>query len=59
MDEEISSVVNSALFQQQAGAHVRIMNAKRIAKGTTTAITHPKETAEMALLHQDIIIKAT
>jgi len=58
MDEEIASAVNRALFQQQAPAHVRIMNARRNAKGTITAITHQNSTAELALLYQDIIIMA-
>jgi hypothetical protein len=58
MDEEIASAVNRELFQQQAPAHVRIMNARRNAKGTITAITHQNATAEMALLYRDIIIKA-
>jgi len=58
MDEEIASAVNRAPFQQQAPAHVRIMNARRNAKGTITAITHQNATAEMALLYRDIIIKA-
>jgi len=58
MDEEIASAVNRALSQRQAPAHVRIMNARRNAKGTTTTITHQNATAEMALLYLDIIIKA-
>jgi len=58
IDEEIASAVNRALFQQQAPAHVRIMNARRNAKGTITAITHQNATAQMALLYRDIIIKA-
>jgi len=58
MDEEIASAVNRALFKQQAPAHVWIMNARRNAKGTTTAIMHQNATAEMALLYRDIIIKA-
>jgi hypothetical protein len=58
MDEEIASEVNRALVQQQAPADVRIMNAKRNAKGTITAITNQNATAEMALLYRDIIIKA-
>jgi len=56
MDEEIASAVNRALFQQQAPAHVRIMNARRNANGTITAITHQNPPAEMALLYRDIII---
>jgi len=51
MDEEITSAVNRALFQQLAPAHVRIMNARRNARGTITAITHQNATTEMALLN--------
>jgi hypothetical protein len=51
MDEEIASAVNRALFQQQAPAHVRIMNARRNARGTIPAITHQNAMAEMALLY--------
>jgi len=58
MDEEIASAVNRALFQPQAPAHVRIMNARRNEKATMTAITHQNATAEMALLYRDIIMKA-
>jgi len=46
------------LFQQEAPAHVRIMNARRNAKGTITAIMHQTATANMALLYRAIIIKA-
>jgi hypothetical protein len=58
MDEEIASAVNRALFQQQAPAHVRIMNTRCNARGTITAITHQNATAEMALLYGDIVMKA-
>jgi len=58
MDEEIASAVNRALFQQQAPAHVRIMNASRNARGRITTITQQNAMAEMALLYRDIIIKA-
>jgi hypothetical protein len=58
MDQEIASAVNRALFQQQAPAHVQIMNARMNRRGTLTAITHQNATAEMALLYRDIIIKA-
>jgi hypothetical protein len=51
MDEEIASAVSRALFQQQALAHVRIMNTRRNANGTITVSTHPNATAEMALLY--------
>jgi len=36
MDEEIASAVNIALFQEQSAANVRIMNARRNAKGKGT-----------------------
>ena len=58
MDQEIASAINRALFHQKAPAHIRIMNAKRNANGTITAITHPNATAEMALQYRDIIITA-
>ena len=58
MDQEIASVINRALFRQQAPAHIRIMNVRRNAKGAITAITHQNATAEMALLYRDIIISA-
>jgi len=58
MDQEIASAINRALFHQTAPAHVRIMNAKRNAKGASNAITHPNATGEMALQYRDIIITA-
>jgi len=58
MDEEIASAVNRAVFQQQAPAHVRIMNARSNAKGTITAITHENATPEIALPYRDIIMNA-
>jgi len=58
MDQEIASPINRVLFHQQAPAHIRILNAKRNAKGAITEITHPNATAEMALLSCDIIITA-
>jgi len=59
MDEEIPSAVNRALFHQQAPAHVRMRNVRRNPRGTIITITHPNATEEMALLYQDINIKAT
>jgi len=47
-----------ALFHQQAPAHIRIINARRNAKGAISAITHQNATAEMALRYCDIIITA-
>jgi len=58
MDHEIASVINRALFHQQAPAHIRIMNARRNVKGATTAISHQNATAEMAMQYRDIIIMA-
>jgi len=59
MDQEIVSAINSALFHQKAPAHIRIMNAKRNAKGTIAALTHPNTTTEMALqYHVSILTKA-
>ena len=58
MDQEIASAINRALFHQKAPAHIRIMNAKRNAKGAITAITHPNATADIALQNRDIIINA-
>jgi len=58
MDDEITSAVNRALFQQHAPAHVRIINTRMNVKGTITALTYQNPTAEMALLFRDIIIQA-
>jgi len=58
MDQEIASAINRALFHQKAPAQIRIMSAKRNAKGAITPITHPNATAEMALQYRDIIITA-
>jgi len=56
MDQAIASAIGRALFQQKAPAHIKIMNAKRNAKGVITAITHPNVTGEMVLQYCDIII---
>jgi hypothetical protein len=58
MDQEIASVINRALFHQQAPPHDRIMNARRYAKRAITAVTHQISTAEMALKCCNIIIPA-
>jgi len=58
MDEDIASAINRALSQQQAPAHIQIMNARRNAKGATTAVRQQNATAEMALLYRDVIIRA-
>jgi hypothetical protein len=58
MDQEIVSAINSALFHQKAPSHIRIVNAKRNAKGAIAAITHPNATAEMAMRDRDIIVMA-
>ena len=49
MDQEIASAINRALFHLPAPAHIRIMKARRNAKGAFMAITHQNATAEMAL----------
>ena len=58
MDKKIESAIDRVLFHQKAPAHVRIMNAKRHAKGAITAIAHPNATAEMAPQNCYIIITA-
>jgi len=58
MNQDIVSEINRALFHQNSPAHIRIMIAKRNAKGAITAITHPNATAEKALQNRDIIITA-
>jgi hypothetical protein len=56
MDQEIASAINRALFHQKAPAHVRIMNAKRNARGTIMAVTYQNAMAAMALMYRDVII---
>jgi hypothetical protein len=58
MDQEMASAITRALFHQQAPAHIMIMNARRNAKGTITAITRQNATAEMAMQYRNIIITA-
>jgi hypothetical protein len=58
MDQEIASAINRALFHQQAPPHIRIMNARRNAKGMIMAITDQNATVEMAMRYRDIIITA-
>jgi hypothetical protein len=58
MDQEIASAIHRALLHQQALAHIRIMNARRNAKGAVRAITHQTVTAEMAMRYRDVIITA-
>jgi len=58
MDQEIASGINRALCHQEAPAHIRIMNARRNAKGAITAITLQNATAEIAMQYRDIIITA-
>jgi len=58
MDQEIASAINRSLFHRQAPAHIAIMNARRNANGTITAITHKNATAEMGLWYRDIITAA-
>jgi hypothetical protein len=56
MDQEIPSVINRALFHQNAPAHIKIMNTKKNGKGATTAVMHPHATAEMDLQYCNIIL---
>jgi hypothetical protein len=58
MDQDITTAINKALFHQKAPAHIRIINAKRNAKGAISAITHPNVTAEIAMRYRDIIMTA-
>jgi hypothetical protein len=58
MNQDIASAINRALFPQQAPGHIRMMDARRNAKGAITPITHLNATAEMALQYHDIIITA-
>jgi hypothetical protein len=58
MDRDIASAINRARFDQQAPAHIRIMNARRNAKGEITAITHQNATAAMALQYRNVVIRA-
>lgn len=56
IDVDITLVVNTTLFQQQALAQVLMMKAQRNPKGTLTPLTHQDANAEMALLSHYIII---
>jgi hypothetical protein len=58
MEQEMESSINRARFHRQAPAHIRIMLARRNAKGATTSITHQYATAEMAMRSSDIFITA-
>jgi hypothetical protein len=58
MDQEIASAINRALFHQQAPAHIRIMKARRNAKGAIMAIRHQNTTAEMAMRYREVIVTA-
>jgi hypothetical protein len=58
MDQEIASVINRALFHQQAPAHIKSINARSYANGAITAITHQNAMAEMSMPYRDIIIRA-
>jgi len=58
MDQEIASAINRAHFDQQAPAHIRIMKARRNAKGVIMAITHQNTTAVMVMRYREIIITA-
>jgi len=56
--QEIMSAINRVLFHRQVAAQFTMMNARRNAKGTITAITHQNSTAEIALRYRDSIIMA-
>jgi hypothetical protein len=58
MHQEIASAINRALLHQKAPDHILIMNAKRNARGTVTAITHQTATAAIAQIYRDVIITA-
>jgi hypothetical protein len=58
MDQEIATAINRALFHQKTPAQIWIMNAKRNARATITAITHQKATAAMAQIYRNVIITA-
>jgi len=50
MDQEIALAINTALFQQMAPAHIRIINKNANARGTIVAHTHQNPTTAMALI---------
>jgi hypothetical protein len=58
MNQEIASAINRAFFEQTAPVYIRIMNARRNAKGSIRAITHQNATAVMAMQYRDIMITA-
>ena len=58
MDPEIALAIKRALFHQQALADIRIMNARKNAKGAITTSRHQDATAKMVLGYRDIIITA-
>jgi len=58
MTQEIALAMNKALFKQKALGHIRIMNAKRNAKGAIMEFPHHRATVEMALPYRDLIITA-
>jgi len=53
MDQEVASSIQREHFQQQAPAHIRIINARRNAKGAIMAITHQNATAARTVQHCD------
>lgn len=58
MDQEIVSVINRVLFQPQALAYIKIMNAMRNVEGVIMAITHQFVGVEHALRYCRITITA-
>jgi len=58
MHQEIVSAINIDVFHKQAPAHIKIMNARRNAKGGIMGITQQHATPETAKRYRDIIITA-
>jgi len=58
IDQDIASAINRALFHQKSPAHIRIMNAKRNARGRITSITQENALVGRELFYRDIIITA-
>jgi hypothetical protein len=56
MDQETTSSFNSVLFNLNALANARIMNARTNAKGTITDNTHQNRTVEMTVGYRNMNI---
>lgn len=57
-DQEVAGAINRAIFHRQALAYLRVMNARRNAKGALTAITNQNVQSEMAMRYRAMIITA-